>query len=191
MRYSQFRQNIKSWLEGKVRVDDWDLDNPPIQPAVIDGVAYPANRVIELPITDIKWQPSFQRIWFTLRYDINYRFRQREYDYHQLPIVDLEVAGISLGHQLRESIGEISEGSATIDDEFENSDPLMLTVTESNQDWIATLTLAFRVSLNYEFEEVPSTLQPSVLSVPAVNIDTVELKGYTRGTLAYTETINE
>jgi hypothetical protein len=87
----RLREGLRVWLNRQTRIDVWDIDVPRNVPTVIDGVRYPANTAIEMPVKDfgLTRRESYVEGEGRFVYGLLYRFSHKAAK-HQLPVSSVE-----------------------------------------------------------------------------------------------------
>lgn len=194
MQWSQFRVALHSWILAKFRIDSWQLDQPLVKPTVIGfgtdpvvNYTLPPNRAIRHPLTDFSFSYSSlgDRLNAGILYDIQYRF-PKSLQYHQLPIVELEVLLLNRVWELSRDAGCVIDGARVTVTDYDQ--PIIVEPTAANTDWLVTIKIYLKIDLPFEPESISTLLHaPKLADLPRDPITQID---YTANSLDEVEYFN-
>lgn len=166
--WKNLRQAIDNFYRGYYRIDDWFLDPPDPEAAPL----YPPNRGIRYPVTDVRVVRSKIgcEVSATLSYELKY-WHSPLLEYHQLPLVELEV--LLLNGLMLATNGAI-EGTDGLRIET-NSPGVIVDRADRNIPWLTTLPFNLDVVGAFEIEDALS-LQPANSSASTFSVDEILLQ---------------
>lgn len=168
MSIRELRDGLRDWLNQQVRIDAWDLDVPRNVPRVIDGVKYPANTAVEMPVRDFSLirQDNYVQANGRFVYALLYRFSGKAAK-HQLPISSVENLINYLSEYAVNNPRALED--TVIDVQVSTSAPVTVARVEGeDRDWlvIGRLEMAIQwVSSAIDFSGF-GNLQPGSLTEP-------------------------
>lgn len=165
MSVREIREGIRAWLSDMVRIDAWDLDVPRNVPRVIDGVKFPANTAVEMPIKDFSLirQDNYVQANGRFVYALLYRFSGKAAK-HQLPMSSVE----NLIHFLSEYAVNNPRALAdsVMDLQVSTANPVAIARVEGeDKDWLVIGRLEMEIRwISDAIEFAGSGLQPGSLT---------------------------
>lgn len=189
----RIRNSLKTWIEGYINIQSWDLDVPPNVPRVLDVTVpgnpptiekkrFPANCAIALPILDFKSyraneQPHGQA---TFSFAILFRFNTKNVAKHQLPLAKVELIVNFLAERACLYPKEIDQDISSIETDSINEAVSIGRVSGEDGDWLLIAKPEFTIefiSRAQEDFEAEACLQPALGAIdPPVAFTGLDLR---------------
>jgi hypothetical protein len=181
----RIRNSLKTWIEGYINIQSWDLDvppniprvldvsvpppagSPPGTPATIEKKRFPSNCAIAMPILDFKSyrkddQPHGQA---TFSFGLLFRFNTQNVAKHQLPLDKVELIVNFLAERACLFPKEISPDISNIETDSINEAVSIGRVSGEDGDWLLVAKPEFTIdfiSRAQEDFEAEACLQPAL-----------------------------
>lgn len=151
---------LRNWLDSKIRIDKWALEEPSTLATRINNQNYPSNSAVLYPATSVR----FTRSQFGALCEadffckIQYRF-SKSLTYDHLPIALAQgVLNNLYLYALTES-SDISDSIRSVSTPDIGTDVVVRPVGDSGSDWLVILQPAFRILFDVDFADL-GQLQP-------------------------------
>jgi hypothetical protein len=141
------QDNIRDWLDSKVRVDGWTVDNPVNVGTYINQTPYPSNASVVLPPRRISYEesPFGMMGQAQLGFKIEYRFH-KSLKYDDLPIAPLANLLNNVYFSAVTQPQDINSNIRSLSTPDDGVDMSVGRLGDTDADWIVTLKIDFYVT---------------------------------------------
>jgi hypothetical protein len=162
MSIKQLRTGIRAWLEREIRIDAWDLDAPANLPMVVDGVRYPANSAIEVPVQDLSFYQASGTVYGRGKfiYLFIYRFAGAAAK-EQLPVSEVESLINYLCEQAVLYPQELWERIKLLEIQPIEQPVILARVEGEDSDWLLVGRLEMEIEFRSDAADDFGDLQPA------------------------------